>query len=150
MDFGLVGIDGFVGQGQDSGVPGFGQEPKTKSSGSGLAKKERSIGDSGPVEVVDCRASKVSRGAADGLVLYKTLPVHHQGNPGLRSTSSQPQMQMLSFSSPKQEVSFLSEESGRAGVVAGAGACGFGDKSAQNMPLSYYQYTTPSAYTRNS
>ncbi|GAB4846854.1 hypothetical protein Ancab_025863 [Ancistrocladus abbreviatus] len=85
------------------------QEAKPKRNGSGLVKQERSAPSE---EEEDCRASKVARAANDP--------------------------QMLSFSSPKPEVSFLSKD---GGLVA--------DKKSQNMGLSYYQQT-PSSYTRNA
>ncbi|GAB4849118.1 hypothetical protein Ancab_003926 [Ancistrocladus abbreviatus] len=130
MDFGLVGIESLVGQ-DNSGVSE--QEAKTKRNGSAFVKQERSAPPEEEEE--DCRASKVAR-AADDLSLSKTMSIH-QGTPLLRSNPhSQPQM--LRFSSPKPEVSFLSKDDGLVG-----------DKSSQNMCLSYYQHT-PSSYTRNA
>ncbi|GMH14862.1 hypothetical protein Nepgr_016703 [Nepenthes gracilis] len=129
MDFGLVGIEGLVGQ----NIGASEQEAKAKINGSGLVKQERSI----PVEE-DCRASKVGR-AADDFVLSTTTSVH-QGTPLLRSNSivsNGGRSQMLSFSSTKPEVTFPYRDGGLE------------DKSAQNIALSYYHYT-PSAYPRNA
>ncbi|GMH06341.1 hypothetical protein Nepgr_008181 [Nepenthes gracilis] len=124
MDFGLVGQNiGLISE----------QEAKPKSNGSGFVKQERSV----PLEE-DCRASKVGR-ASDDLGLSKAMSIH-QGTPLLRSTlvaSDGGRSQMLSFSSSKSEVGFLSQDGG------------LGYKNAQNLPSSCYQHT-PSAYSRNA
>ncbi|GMH25200.1 hypothetical protein Nepgr_027043 [Nepenthes gracilis] len=93
MDFGLAGMEGLVCQ--RNGVSE--QEAKPKCNGSEFVKKERSA----PVEE-NCKSSKMA--------ISETMPIH-QGIPLLRSNSSS-QSQMLSFSSPNPEISFLSYDSG--------------------------------------
>ncbi|WRX10859.1 WRC domain - like 2 [Theobroma cacao] len=142
MDFGVLGLEGIVGP--DNGAPFQTQLPpppllsaeaKPKLLGSGFTKQERSS-DSAEDH---CKSSKLPR--TDDLPTPKTMPLH-QGTPLLRSNSlvsadTSHQEHMLSFSSLKSEVPFISKD------------VGFVERSTQNSGFSYYQHT-PSTYTRNA
>ncbi|GAV69051.1 WRC domain-containing protein/QLQ domain-containing protein [Cephalotus follicularis] len=144
MDFGVLGFDGFVGH--ESGGGGFHSQvssltdaTKPMRIGSGFVKKERS----GSGED-DWRSSKMAK--TDDIPAIKKMPLH-QGTPLLRSNplvsngggggDSHKQEQMLSFSSLKSEVPFLSRDSS------------FVERSSQNTTFPYYQHI-PSAYTRST
>ncbi|XP_022752061.1 growth-regulating factor 1-like [Durio zibethinus] len=141
MDFGVLGLEGIVGPG--SGAPSQAQPPpppflsaeaKPKLVGSGFTKQERSSDSAEDLR----KSSKLPR--TDDLSTPKTMPLH-QGSSLLRSNSlvsatTRQQEHMVSFSSLKSEVPFISKD----GV--------FLERSTQNSGFSYYQYT-PSTYTRN-
>ncbi|XWS33460.1 hypothetical protein CRYUN_Cryun22dG0084700 [Craigia yunnanensis] len=141
MDFGVLGLEGIVGP--NNGVPSQTQPPpprflsaeaKPKLVGSGFTKQERSS-DSAEDH---WKSSKLPR--TDDLSTSKTMPLH-QGTPLLRSISlvsadTRQQEHMLSFSSLKSEVPFISKD-------------GSFLESTQNSGFSYYQHT-PSTYTRNA
>ncbi|XP_059624034.1 growth-regulating factor 1-like [Cornus florida] len=134
MDFGVVNLEGLTCP--ESGV--FSQavsEPeatKSKSYGSGFLKQGRS--ESGEEE---WKSSKMSR--TDGLDASKTM----FGTSLLRSNSLLSggdvgqHNNMLSFSSPKSEVTFLSKNGGLVG------------KTTQNPSIPFYQHT-PYVFTRNA
>lgn len=126
MDFGVVGLEGLVGP--EGGVPS--QETKTKGLGSGFVKQERS----GHGED-DWRNSKMAK--TEDLSGSKTMLLH-QGTPLLRSNSIH-QEHMLSFSSHKPEVSFLSKD---CGLVP--------ERNTQSSNFPYYQRTPSASYTRNA
>ncbi|XVF61399.1 hypothetical protein PTKIN_Ptkin08bG0126500 [Pterospermum kingtungense] len=142
MDFGVLGFEGIVGP--DHGAPSQTQPPpqpllsaetKPKLVGSGFNKQERSF-DSAEDH---WKSSKLPR--TDDLSTPKAMPLH-QGSPLLRSNSlvsadSRQQEHMLSFSSLKSEVPFISKDGG------------FLERSAQNSGFSYYQHS-PSTYIRNA
>ncbi|XWS41738.1 hypothetical protein CRYUN_Cryun17cG0108600 [Craigia yunnanensis] len=142
MDFGVLGLGGIVGP--DNGAPSQTQPPpptllsaetKPKLVGSGFTKQERSS-DSAEDH---WKSSKLPR--TDDLSTPKAMPLH-QGTPLLRSNSlvladTCQQEHMLSFSSLKSEVPFISKDGG------------FLERSTQNSGFSYYQQT-PSTYTRNA
>ncbi|KAK9284456.1 hypothetical protein L1049_023629 [Liquidambar formosana] len=132
MDFGVVGLEGFVGP--EGGAPSQVSDPETKPKvhGSGIGKQERS----GSGED-DWRNSKMAR--TDDFSVSKTMPVH-QSTPLLRSNSTlsddgRPQQQMLSFSSVKSEGPSLGKNGGLV------------ERSTQTFP--FYQHT-PAAYYRNA
>ncbi|XVE82966.1 hypothetical protein DITRI_Ditri16bG0048100 [Diplodiscus trichospermus] len=143
MDFGVLGLEGIVGP--DNGTPSQTQPPppppllaaeaKPKLVGSGFTKQERS---SNAAED-HCKSSKFPR--TDDLSTPKTMPLH-QGPLLLRSNSlvsvdTRQKEHMLSFSTLKSEVPFISKDGG------------FLERSKQNGGLSYYQ-CTHSTYTRNA
>ncbi|XVF59223.1 hypothetical protein PTKIN_Ptkin07bG0258200 [Pterospermum kingtungense] len=135
MDFGVLGLEGVVGP-DNNGAPSQTQpsspplvsaeEAKPKLVGSGFTKQQRSS-DSAEDH---WKSSKLPR--IDDFSTPKTMPLH-QGTPLLRSNSlvspdtTRHQEHMLSFSSLKSEVPFISKEDG----------------------FSYYQHT-PSIYARNA
>ncbi|KAK3211014.1 hypothetical protein Dsin_015720 [Dipteronia sinensis] len=142
MDFGVLGWDELVGP--ENGAPSISHkvslvpETKPKVLGSKTTKQKRS----GSCED-DRRYSKMPR--TGNFSVTKTMSLH-QGTPLLRSndmvssdnTDAQ-QQQMLSFSSNKSEVSFLSRN---IGLV---------NNSSQITGFPYYQNTSSSsAYTRIS
>ncbi|KAJ4967352.1 hypothetical protein NE237_019201 [Protea cynaroides] len=107
MDFGVVGLDGFVGS--ENGIAPLVSETETrqKGFGSGFLKQERS----GTAED-DWRNSKMAR--TNDLSATKPMLLHQSSASLLRSNSLFPdahhQAQMLSFSSPKSEAFFLSND----------------------------------------
>ncbi|KAA8522576.1 hypothetical protein F0562_013063 [Nyssa sinensis] len=135
MDFGVVSLEGLVSpeNGVSSQVASDAEAKRPKSNGSGFLKQERS--GSGEDE---WRSSKMAR--TDGFDCPKTM-LHQQGtllrSNSLLSGDGGQNQNMLSFSSPKSEVTFLSKSGGLAG------------RSTQNPAFPYYQHT-PYAYTRNA
>ena len=135
MDFGVMGLEDLVGsEGGGGGGGGGGGSTKLKGLGSGLGKQVKS----GAGED-DWKSSKMAK--SDSLSAYKTMPLH-QGTPLLRSNAfptgeNRQQEHMLSFSSVKSEVPFLSKDGGLA------------DKTTHNSVFPYYQ-GTPSTYSRNA
>ncbi|OMP01747.1 Growth-regulating factor 5 [Corchorus olitorius] len=126
MDFGVLGFEGNI-VGPDNGAAAsqtqtqpFDSKSKL-AAGSGFTKQERSS-----VSAEDrWKSSKIPR--TDDLSTQKTMPLH-QLTPLLRSNSLvSPQEHMLSFSSLKSEVPFITKD----GV------------------FSYYQHPS-STYTRNA
>lgn len=133
MDFGVMGLEDLVGS-EGGGGGGGGGSAKLKGLGSGLGKQVKS----GAGED-DWKSSKMAK--SDSLSAYKTMPLH-QGTPLLRSNAfptgeNRQQEHMLSFSSVKSEVPFLSKDGGLA------------DKTTHNSVFPYYQ-GTPSTYSRNA
>ncbi|KAE9466762.1 hypothetical protein C3L33_01328, partial [Rhododendron williamsianum] len=124
MDFGEVGMDGLEG-------------PKS-SNGSGFLKKGRS----GPGEE-DWRGSKAAK--TDDSDSQKTMLYQQGTNQLLRSNSllsfdnGGQRENMLSFSSPRSEVTFLTKN----GVAAER-------TGTQNPSFPYFQQTPSYAYSRNS
>ncbi|RVW57399.1 Growth-regulating factor 1 [Vitis vinifera] len=134
MDFGLVGLEGLVGP--EDVAPSQVAETETKQMGlgSGLGKQERS----GSLQD-DWADSKMAR--TDDFGASITMSLQH-GTSLLRSNSllsddGGAQQHMLSFSSPKSEMSFL----GKDGRLV--------DRGAKTTAFPYYQ-PTPSAYNRNA
>ncbi|XVF15392.1 hypothetical protein REPUB_Repub09cG0148600 [Reevesia pubescens] len=148
MDFGVLGLEGIVGpdngtmetpsqtQNQPPPPPLLSAEAKpNKLDGSGFTMQER-YSDSAEDH---WKSSKLPR--TDDLSTRKTMPLH-QGTPLLRSNSlvsvdTHQQEHMLSFSSLKSDVPFISKDGG------------FLERSSQNSGFTYYQ-RTPSTYTRNA
>ncbi|XWS45111.1 hypothetical protein CRYUN_Cryun15aG0108500 [Craigia yunnanensis] len=142
MDFGVLGLEGIVGP--DNGAPRQNHPPpppllsaeaKPKLVGYGFTKQERSS-DSAEDH---WKNSKLPR--TDDFSNPKTMPLH-QGTPLLRSNSlvsadTRQQEHMLSFSSLKSEVPFISKDGG------------FLERNTQNSGFPYYQHT-PSTYIRNA
>ena len=134
MDFGLVGLEGLVGP--EDVAPSQVAETETKQMGlgSGLGKQEIS----GSLQD-DWADSKMAR--TDDFGASITMSLQH-GTSLLRSNSllsddGGAQQHMLSFSSPKSEMSFL----GKDGRLV--------DRGAKTTAFPYYQ-PTPSAYNRNA
>ncbi|KAL5753179.1 hypothetical protein ACOSP7_023349 [Xanthoceras sorbifolium] len=138
MDFGVLGLDGLVAP--ENGAPStqvsLNPETMAKVVGSRSGKQERS----GPCEDDRGHSKMTKTGDFSG---SRTMPLH-QGTPLLRSnsvvsgdTAAVQQQQMLSFSSNKSEVPFLSRSTGLV------------DRSSQIAGFPYYQ-NTPSAYTRSA
>ena len=136
MDFGLVGLEGLVGP--EDVAPSQVAEAETKQMGlgSGLGKQERS----GSLHD-DWADSKIAR--TDDFGASITMSLHHRTSL-LRSNSllsddaaRAAHHHMLSFSSPKSEMSFLGKD---AGLL---------DRAAKATAFPYYQ-STPSAYNRNA
>lgn len=135
MDFGVVGLEAFVGPegggggGSSHQVSDHETKPRGFGFGSGLVKQD------------DWRISKMSK-SSDGLsAVHKAMRLH-QGTPLLRSNAlssgdGRQQEHMLSFSSVKSEVPFLSKDGG------------VDDKSTHTSVFPYFQ-RTPSSYTRNA
>ncbi|KAJ4846317.1 hypothetical protein Tsubulata_007461 [Turnera subulata] len=150
MDFGVLGLEGFVGPEANAGgaLPAPHHHPhqhhvsppetRAKVVGSGLVKQERS---SAPSQD-DWRTSKMPK--TEDFSASKAMPLHHHHQPPLlRSASAVSpdtgrQEHMLSFSSAKAEAAapFLSKDTGLA------------DRSLQNHSSFAYQHPSPSAYTR--
>ncbi|XP_010273550.1 PREDICTED: growth-regulating factor 6-like isoform X2 [Nelumbo nucifera] len=133
MDFGVVGLDSFMGS--ESGLASLvsESEAKQKGYGSGFLKQERS----GTAED-DWRSFKMPR--TDDLSASKTMLLQQRTPSLLRSNSlfaDQPQQQMLSFSSPKSEGLLLSNDS----VLA--------ERNLQNAMLPYYHHPS-SSYARST
>ncbi|XP_030975844.1 growth-regulating factor 1-like [Quercus lobata] len=135
MDFGVMGLEDLVGpEGRGGSSKVSDPETKLKGLGSGLVKQHKS----GAGED-DWKSSKMAK--SDSLSAYKTMSLH-QGTPLLRSNTlpisdNRQQELMLSFSSVKSEVPFLSKDGGLV------------DKATHNSVFPYYQ-RTPSAYSRNA
>ncbi|XP_043711058.1 growth-regulating factor 1-like [Telopea speciosissima] len=134
MDFGVAGLDGFVGS-ENGFAPLVSEtENKHKCYVSGFLKQERS----GATED-DWRSSKMAR--TDDLTASKPMSLHQSTPSLLRSNSLFPdghhQPQMLSFSSPKSETFLLSND----GALA--------ERALQNAAFSHYS-TPSSAYTRST
>ncbi|KAK4571796.1 hypothetical protein RGQ29_030271 [Quercus rubra] len=108
MDFGVVGLDGFVGsEATGFSSPASDTETKQKWYGSGLSKQERS-GNSED----DWRSSKLLK--TDDFAASRTMQLQHRNtllssNCTILYSDGQQQQQMLSFSSPKSE-SLLAEK----------------------------------------
>uniref|UniRef100_A0A5B7AMB9 Growth-regulating factor n=1 Tax=Davidia involucrata TaxID=16924 RepID=A0A5B7AMB9_DAVIN len=134
MDFGVVSLEG-PENGVSSQVDSDPEATKPKSNGSGFLKQDRS--GSGEDE---WRSSKMAR--TDGVDAPKTM-LHHQGTTlllrsnSLLSSDGGHHHNMLSFSSPKSEVTFLSKNGGLAG------------RSTQNPAFPCYEHI-PYAYNRNA
>lgn len=130
MDFGVLGLDGFVGPDSNAGAPSHHvSAPATSAKilGSGFGKQERSSGSGQDV----WRTSKVLK--TDDFSGSKTTL--HQPVPFLRSTSmvfpdTCHQENMLSFSSEKTQVTapFLSKDTGLV------------ERRSQNHTALGYQY----------
>ncbi|KAF2324226.1 hypothetical protein GH714_010786 [Hevea brasiliensis] len=131
MDFGVVGLEGFVGSDTSSScfasLATSDPEIKQKWYGSGVLKQERS----GTTSEDDCRSSKLSKTESMLLPQRNTLlkSITTSTTTTLFPDGHQHQ-QMLSFSRPKSEA--LSVE-----------------RSTQNATLPYFQLTS-SAYNRNT
>ncbi|TYI83298.1 hypothetical protein E1A91_D05G283700v1 [Gossypium mustelinum] len=106
MDFGVVGLEGFIGSETATGFSSLGsdhQETNQKSYGSGgLFKQERSCNNED-----ELRSSKLAKIHDDFSCYSKPLMFHHR-NTLLRSNASiffdeQEEQQMLSFSAPKPD-----------------------------------------------
>ncbi|XVF36460.1 hypothetical protein REPUB_Repub19eG0060600 [Reevesia pubescens] len=134
MDFGVLGLEGFVGSDTNTTTTGFtslASDPETKQKWyeSGLLKQERSGNNED-----DWRSSKLAK--IDDFSASKAM-LFQQRNTLLRSNTTsifsdgQQQQQMLSFSAPKSDV--LSSV----------------DRSSQNVTFPYFHLTSP-AYTRNT
>lgn len=129
---GLEDLVGPEGRGGSSKVSD--PETKLKGLGSGLVKQHKfGAGED------DWKSSKMAK--SDSLSAYKTMSLH-QGTPLLRSNTlhisdNRQQELMLSFSSVKSEVPFLSKDGGLV------------DKATHNSVFPYYQ-RPPSAYSRNA
>ncbi|XWS24074.1 hypothetical protein CRYUN_Cryun28dG0069700 [Craigia yunnanensis] len=129
MDFGVVGLEGFMGsETTTTGFTSLASDPGTKQKwyGSGFLKQERSGNNED-----DWRSSKLAKN--DDFSASKAMLL--QRNTLLRSNTSifsdgQQQQQMLSFSSPKPEALPV-------------------DRSYQNVTFPYFHLTSP-AYTRNT
>lgn len=139
MDFGVVGLEGLVGPEGGALSQVTDPETKTKGLGSGFVKQERT----GPDEDY-WRSSKMVK--TEDLTASKTMPLH-QGTSLLRSNSmlhgdtrqqQQQQEHMLSFSSHKPEVSFLTKDGGLL------------ERNTQSSTFPYYQRTPSAAYSRNA
>ncbi|KAK6245877.1 WRC domain - like 10 [Theobroma cacao] len=130
MDFGVVGLEGFVGsETTTTGLASLASDPETKQKwyGSGFLKQERSGNNED-----DWRSSKLAK--IDDFSASKAMLLQ-QRNTLLRSNTSifsdgQQQQQMLSFSAPKSEALSV-------------------DRSSQNVTFPYFHLTSP-AYTRNT
>ncbi|KAE8727884.1 Growth-regulating factor 7 [Hibiscus syriacus] len=133
MDFGVVGLEGFVGSEVTAAITGFtslASDPKTKQKwyGSGFLKQERSGNNED-----DCRSSKLAKfddfSASKAMLLNQrdTLP---RSNTSIFSDGRQQPQQMLSFSAPKSEALSV-------------------DKGSQNVAFPYFHLTSP-AYSRNT
>ncbi|KAK8354540.1 hypothetical protein V6Z11_A05G226200 [Gossypium hirsutum] len=140
MDFGVVGLEGFVGSDTattttttTTTTAGFislaaDPEAKQKRYGSGFLKQERSGNNED-----DWRSSKLAK--FDDFSTSKAALLNHR-NTLLRSNSSifsdgqHQQQQMLSFSAPKSEALSV-------------------DTASQSVAFPYFQLTSP-AYTRNT
>ncbi|KAJ4962759.1 hypothetical protein NE237_022698 [Protea cynaroides] len=132
MDFGMLGLNGFLGS--ENGFAPLVSETRQKGYGSGFLKQERS----GPAED-DWRSLKMTR--TDDLSASKPMLLHQRTPSLLRSNSLFPdshhQPQMLSFSLPKSEALLLSND------VA------FAERGLQNAAFSYYPNPS-SASTRST
>ncbi|XP_038990573.1 growth-regulating factor 1-like [Hibiscus syriacus] len=130
MDFGVVGLEGFVGsEATNTGFTSLASDPETmqKWYGSGFLKQERSGNNED-----DRRSSKLAK--FDAFSASKATFLN-QRNTSLRSNTSifsdgQQQQQILSFSAPKSEVISV-------------------DRGSQNVAFPYFNLTSP-AYTRNT
>ncbi|XWS21322.1 hypothetical protein CRYUN_Cryun30bG0045700 [Craigia yunnanensis] len=129
MDFGVVGLEGFVGSETTAGFTSLASDPETKQKwyGSGFLKQERSGNNED-----DWRSSKLAK--IDDFSVSKAM-LFQQRNTLLRSNTSifsdgQQQQQMLSFSAPKSEALSV-------------------DRSSQIVTFPYFHHTSP-AYTRNT
>ncbi|KAK8642648.1 hypothetical protein V6N13_011985 [Hibiscus sabdariffa] len=130
MDFGVVGLEGFVGSETTAGFTSLASDPETKQkwSGSGFLKQERSGNNED-----DWRSPKLAK--FDDVSASKATLLNHR-NTLLRSDTSifsdgqQQQQQMLSFSAPKSETLSV-------------------DRSSQNAAFPYFHLTSP-AYARNT
>ncbi|KAE8659185.1 Growth-regulating factor 7 [Hibiscus syriacus] len=130
MDFGVVGLEGFVGsEATNTGFTSLASDPETmqKWYGSGFLKQERSGNNED-----DRRSSKLAK--FDAFSASKATFLN-QRNTSLRSNTSifsdgQQQQQILSFSAPKSEVYSV-------------------DRGSQNVAFPYFNLTSP-AYTRNT
>ncbi|GMJ08709.1 growth-regulating factor 1 [Hibiscus trionum] len=121
MDFGVLSSDTAMGP-----VNGAPSQTQPKLVGSGFPKHERSSESTED----HWKCSKLQR--TDGLFAPKTMPLH-QASPLLRSNYEH----MLSFSSLKSEVPFISKDGD------------FSEIGAENSGFSYYQHT-PSTYAKNA
>ncbi|XVF39765.1 hypothetical protein PTKIN_Ptkin01aG0058700 [Pterospermum kingtungense] len=139
MDFGVVGLEGFVGSETTTatttiGFTSLASDPETKQNwyGSGFLKQERS----GNNEDDYWRSLKLAKTDDDYSSSKAMLLQHQQRNTLLRSNNTsifsdgQQQQQMLSFSAPKSEALSV-------------------DRSSQNVTFPYFHLTSP-AYTRNT
>ncbi|KAH1065501.1 hypothetical protein J1N35_030488 [Gossypium stocksii] len=141
MDFGVVGLEGFVGSDTattttttttttTAGFTSLAADPEAKQKwyGSGFLKQERSGNNED-----DWRSSKLAK--FDDFSTSKAA-LHNHRNTLLRSNSSifsdgqHQQQQMLSFSAPKSEALSV-------------------DTASQSVAFPYFQLTSP-AYTRNT
>lgn len=124
MDFGLVGLEYFLGA--ENGIPSSQvysgpYESKQKSRGSGFDEQQRSA-----IAEEVWRSSKMAK--ADDMSASKTMSLH-QGVAQLRSNRQQEHM--LSFSSPVSQVPFQRNNS-------------------QSSSFSYYQRMFPPDCNRNT
>ena len=130
MDFGVVGLDGFVGsEATGFSSPASDTETKQKWYGSGLSKQERS-GNSED----DWRSSKLLK--TDDFAASRTMQLQHRNtllssNCTILYSDGRQQQQMLSFSSPKSE-SLLAE------------------KNSHNATLLPYFHNSLSGYGKNT
>ncbi|XVE95064.1 hypothetical protein REPUB_Repub02eG0064300 [Reevesia pubescens] len=135
MDFGVLGLEGFVGSDTTTTTTTTGftflasdPEAKQKRYGSGFLKQERSGNNED-----DWRSSKLAK--IDDFSASKAMLLQ-QRNTLLRSNTTsifsegQQQQQMLSFSAPKSEALLV-------------------DRSSENVTFPYFHFTSP-AYTRNT
>ncbi|KAE8676453.1 AP2-like ethylene-responsive transcription factor ANT-like [Hibiscus syriacus] len=133
MDFGVVGLNEFVGSEVTATTTGFtslasGPETKQKWYGSGFLKQERSGNNED-----DWRSSKLAK--FDDFSASKAMFLNERGTLPRSNTSifydgQQQQQQMLSFSAPKSEALSV-------------------DKGSLNVAFPYFHLSSPS-YSRNT
>ncbi|KAE8715625.1 bZIP transcription factor family protein [Hibiscus syriacus] len=132
MDFGVVGLEGFVGSEVTAATTGFTSlasdlETKQKWSGSGFLKQKRSGNNED-----DCSSKlvKFDDFSASKAMLLNQRETLLRSNTSIFSDGQQQPQQMLSFSAPKSEALSV-------------------DKGSQNVAFPYFHFTSP-AYSRNT
>ncbi|GAB4852405.1 hypothetical protein Ancab_016598 [Ancistrocladus abbreviatus] len=127
MEFGVLGFNGLVASNCGLGSLSSDDETKTKGSGSGFLKQERS-----GATKDDLRPTKAAK--ANDVLASSTLLLQNKNLPlkSVYSSGQQEQQHMLSFSSSKPAASFLRNNGGLV------------DRSLKTSTLPYFGHLASS------